>query len=78
MSWNYRIIKRIPEQGEPYYGIFEVYYDKYRNIKAWTTEPVTPVWEDIEDLKGSLELMLRAFEKDVLDENKIEIKHEKE
>lgn len=70
MSWNYRIIERkeptIP--GQKYYQIFEVFYDKDGNQSGYADDFGGLVGEDIEDLKGGIELMLRAFDASVIKE----------
>lgn len=72
MTWNYRVIQKTVEfQGEDYqvHAIHEVYYDTDGNIDGWTLNPIElSNFEDCDDLKGSLELIQKAFEKPALRE----------
>ena len=54
-----------PEYQE-YYAIHEVYYDKDGGI-SWTKEPIETSAEDLDDLKASLQKMLEAFDKPILE-----------
>ena len=70
--WNYRIIK----DGETY-GLYEVFYNDDGEISAHSENPEV-VGESVEDIKGSLELMLKDVKKNfssffplVVDEEKI-------
>jgi len=70
--WNYRIIK----DGETY-GLHEVFYNDDGEIAAHSENPEV-VGESVEDIKGSLELMLKDVKKNfssffplVVDEEKI-------
>lgn len=67
MTWNYRVISHVWDDGSVSYGIHEVYYDG-KNPHSWTASPITGYYEDREELKQSLFLMLDAFYKPVLDE----------
>jgi hypothetical protein len=61
MSWNYRVAKKVGKDFDVY-GIVEVYYDTDGSVKGWTDFIDPNGWDDISDLKGTLELMLKAFE----------------
>jgi hypothetical protein len=70
--WNYRIIK----DGETY-GLYEVFYNDDGEISLHSENPEV-VGESVEDIKGSLELMLKDVKKNfssffplVVDEEKI-------
>jgi len=65
--WNYRVIKR-GEGEDTFYGIYEAYYNSEIEEKPWTmTEnPIHALGDTPEELKKDLELMLRAFEMDIL------------
>ena len=63
MTWNYRYTKKVKNEVEVY-GIVEVYYDKEGNVTAWSNFIDPNDWEDLSDLKGTLEMMLKAFERD--------------
>jgi hypothetical protein len=81
MSWNYRVVKNIhkvpvllqknnPDLGEfdVFYTINEVYYDDNGGIVSiGRRSPV--MGEDIEELKWSLQKMLEACDKPVIDYN---------
>lgn len=67
MTWNYRIIKSIDEDGEASFGIHEVYYDESKNPHSCTAEPIVLAAESLDDLKKDLKLMQKAFEKPVLE-----------
>lgn len=69
------VYPRTDTDGTPYeetlYTIHEVHY-KERNDKyprAYTTNPVAPVGDSLEDLRGILEMMLRSLHKPVLTED---------
>ena len=55
--WNYRIIK----DGETY-GLYEVFYNDDGEIAAHSETPEV-VGESVEDIKSSLELMLKDVKK---------------
>ena len=67
MSWNYRIMRRQHPTGEALYGIYEVYYDKEGKVEGWTENSMTGEWETLDDLKGDLEYLLKAFDKELLE-----------
>lgn len=67
MSWNYRIVRK-QYNGEDYFAIHEVYYDKDGKEDAMTKEPVTFVADFKDELIKSLEMALScAKEKPVFD-----------
>jgi hypothetical protein len=75
MSWNYRIIRRkfvsdIVPDGEYSHGIHEVYYDEAKQPYTWSTNPIAPRGETLEDIKGDINLMQKAFNLPVLEETK--------
>lgn len=59
MSWCYRVIQTGSED-DPRFSICEV-YDGNSFCPASVTH-----WETVEDLKGTLELMLSSFEKEII------------
>jgi len=80
--WNYRIIKTTQE-GKVTYRIHEVYYDDNGKIKGWTTEPVLPCGENMNELREDIFYFLQAFRQPILElkeedgkEELIEIKEE--
>lgn len=69
MSWNYRVCKEsFPDEDS--FTVREVYYDESGQINGWT-DPVGIYGETFEDLKGALELYAGAFEKPVVDLDKL-------
>lgn len=79
MNWNYRVVKS-RGFGRPYWGIFEVYYDKVGNPTSLTADAVGPTAdedtqaESIEDIRGTLTMMLESLSKPVLNEDLTEAK----
>lgn len=67
MNWNYRIMKRKISESEYEFGIFEVYYNEDGSIKGYSENSMTPVVDSPEGLKYEIEIMLKAFDKEVLD-----------
>lgn len=66
MYWNHRVMKRVVD-GEEYYGIYEVMYDKGSTIPGlWDEEPEVEE-ESLESLINTLERMLLACHQEVLD-----------
>lgn len=64
--WNYRILRKVYE-GEEHFSLHEVYYDDDSNPNACSIDPVSPFGETPEELKKDLELMIRAFDKPIMD-----------
>lgn len=65
MSWEYRIV-RDRYYGDEHFLIKEIYYDENNNIIATGSAPV-PHGEDISEIKGTISLMNKAIEKEVID-----------
>ena len=65
MSWNYRVMKQVFD-GDDYLQIHEVFYYE-NNEKSWTINGVTVAGESIEELKDTLNKMLEALDKEILD-----------
>lgn len=70
MSWNYRVGYRNNPAGFVEYGVVEAYYEDGKIVGV--TDFTSPYSEDVEGLKWSLEKMLEAFDKEVLDLSVIE------
>ena len=66
-TWNYRVVKK-----HGHMGIHEAYYDDNGNVHSLSLEPVSPVYEDLDQLKTNLELMLDALGKSVIDFEQID------
>lgn len=70
--WNHRVVKQrhpdlLSETGfTDYFGIHECFYDDDGTKPGWTTDPIAPVSESLEDLRETLERMLRALDKPVI------------
>jgi len=79
-NWNYRRCKQTViddtfNKEEVKYFIAEVYYDTDNNVVAWNDEvKVLSDSESEEKLKEELNRINRAFYKDVLDLDLIEVK----
>lgn len=67
MSWNYRIMKRKTSESDFEYGIYEVYYNDDGSVKCCTENSMTPVVDSPEGLKYELEIMLKAFDQEILE-----------
>lgn len=63
--WNYRVLRTPTSEGELAYGIHEVYYDEEGTITNWS-DSMTPQSDTLEGLADDLNLMMQAFEKDLL------------
>ena len=68
-TWNHRIIKAKYDNGEIYYGIYEVYYGKDDSLEGYTEKPEDVTGESLEDLKEYYEMMADAFKQPILDED---------
>ncbi len=60
-TWNYRVIE---EDGV--FVIHEVYYDDAGQPEYFTAEPVHPMGETLEELRGDLAYFQRALDLPVL------------
>jgi len=71
--WNHRVINLSEEnKGEPWFAICEVYYE---NKLPWArTDAIAVSGESIEELKETLERMLRCLDNPIL--NKDDFKDE--
>lgn len=65
MSWNYRIGFKKNAVGFDEYGVVEAYYENGTIVGV--TDFTSPYDENLEGLKWSLEKMLEACEREVLD-----------
>jgi len=76
MSWNYRILRKPNKYvnvhrtlRDPYtFMIIEAYYDKHGKINGWCERRDILEWSDIEDLKGTIELVKLVIDKPILEE----------
>jgi len=72
MSWNYRMVTyKSYNDGKPtrLFAVTEVYYDEKGNPDGFIKPPkiILSHKEDIEDLRGTYELVGGAFEKPIID-----------
>ena len=72
MSWNYRVIRREFENGEPQLAIHEVYYDENGAVRSWTLNPVVPAGETFEEFSEDLFFYRGAVGRPVLEEKELE------
>lgn len=66
--WNHRVLKHNAGTEDEYLAIHEAFYgvDGEDDV-VWTRDPITVTGETIEELRETLERMLRALETPVLD-----------
>ncbi len=62
MSWNYRVIKK-----DGHLAVYPVYYDDRGTIRGSSEIPFSPEAENLEELRTTLELMLDALEKEIIE-----------
>ena len=71
MTWNYRILAHLTQEGEVYFAVHECHYRR-GNVKtphSWSTEAVPVLAEDLPSLKRSLRRMRAACDKPTLTES---------
>jgi len=66
MSWNYRVMRQMTEDGY-WYGIHEVYYDKDGKPEKHSSNPDPVVGEDLDVLRDVIDKFNRAAAKPVLE-----------
>ena len=66
MFWNYRVIKKIHDDGTEIFAIHEVYYDDDGKPDLVTEDPCEPQGETLEELKDDCEWYQKALEHPVL------------
>lgn len=64
--WNYRVI-----ESEDIFRIHEVYYNEKGGITAFSENPITPLGETLDELRGDLEYYLQALDRPVLKKEEI-------
>jgi hypothetical protein len=72
MAWNYRVVKKVTKiplgETDITYEIHDVYYDK--NLDNPSIGKISlPLSDDVEGLRWTLEKMLEACKKPVIDYN---------
>lgn len=70
-TWNFRVARRTLD-GETSYGIHEIYYSSDGGIRFWTSDPVDPFGETVEELREDLRRMFAATFEDVIDLDALE------
>jgi hypothetical protein len=73
MKWNYRVFRKKINNRDWYY-IKETYYDDTNEPCSVLEEPETGYWESMDELKGSLEMMLadaNKYQSNILEEEKL-------
>ena len=68
--WNHRVVKRMTREFDKdveWFGIHEAFYE-VGGQTLWTDEPVTVEGESIEELRETLERMLVALDKPIIDD----------
>ena len=76
--WNHRVVRTTNAspidqiEGEYYFAIHEVYYNDAGEICGMTEDPIEPFGESLEDLKNSLERMMKACDRPILIDGEIE------
>jgi hypothetical protein len=60
-------MKRKTAESEFEFGIYEVYYNEDGSVKGYTENSLIPVVDNPEGLKQELEIMLKAFDQEILD-----------
>jgi hypothetical protein len=68
--WNHRVIKRTIGDSESF-GIHEVYYNDDGSVEGCTIDPVAVDCDTLDDLRETLERMLRCLDKPVLVDGEI-------
>ena len=72
MSWDYRVLEKTYTafDDEKTYGIVEAYYDDENDLKYVTgrTEYIEPSGDTLEELRWTLEEMLKALDKEMIKE----------
>ena len=67
-TWHYQIGMKKQPNGQPEYGVIEVYKDALGKIQFTTREYQIPYGEALEELVEDLQLMLKdALDRPVLD-----------
>jgi len=67
MSWNHRVRKETVD-GEDFFTIVEAFYNEKGELRYTTINGVAPVGSTIEELQQSLQWMMDALGKSILEE----------
>lgn len=60
-------MKRKISDSEFEYGIYEVYYDENGIVQGCTENSMVPTVDNPEGLKHEIEIMLKAFDQEILE-----------
>lgn len=63
--WNYRVMARLLECGEPWFAMHEVYYKNGRP-KSYSTDPISIHADTLKEFKWTLKVMKEALKKPIL------------
>ena len=66
-TWNYRIIRKIDNDGTYFFEIHECHYQN-GELTTWDETPAAAYGEDPDELQADLQMMLEAFPRGVLNE----------
>jgi hypothetical protein len=67
MTWNYRIVTFKENTGDRYFEIRKVYYDSKGKPETVSEEGSSIFGESVKELKEVNSMMMKAFEKPVID-----------
>lgn len=67
MSWNYRIMEHKISDSPCKCGIYDVYYSEDGSVIGHTEQHLTHVTDSPARLKHWLELILKTFDKEILE-----------
>lgn len=67
MTWNHRIIRQKAPEGEYFYQIHEVHYDKDMYPTVWSTDSASVSGDSVNDVLWSYNKIKKAFNKPVLE-----------
>ena len=66
MTWNHRVV-RFKHEGEDWYAVCEVYYNEDGSIYAHTQDGVRVTGDNVEELRETLERMLRCLDQKIVE-----------
>lgn len=64
----YKVVKRPKHNADCFPDVADAYYDSVEELEGLTTEAVRFGGDSVEELRDSLEMALRAFDKPVVEE----------
>ena len=65
-SWNHRVMKR-KDGDEDWFAIHEVHYKDNMDVEGYTKEATSVEGASIEELKWTLEQMIKSLDKEILE-----------